>query len=510
MRYPHLAPALSILPLLASASLEAQATLTLRPLGTYVSGLADPTQDITSAETAALRGGLMYVTNATDVSLDIVSVADPRQPVRLRRVDLRAYGASVTSVAVSRNNLIAVAVDASPKTDPGSVVFLTPGGQVIRSVQVGAGPDMVVFTPDGRRLLVANEGEPDCYGPGCTDPEGSVSVVEVIPRRNRLTVHTIGFGGLAMPAGVRIFGPGASVAQDLEPEYVTVSDDSRTAWVTLQENNAIAEIDLDALAVTGIFPLGSKDHSLPGQGLDPSDRDAAVQIRPWANVRGLYQPDAIASFEAGGRAYLVTANEGDARDYAGFAEEARARSVAAFIGIPGVSDNALLGRLTVTTSPPGGDFANLYAFGARSFSIWDAASGALVWDSGDQLEQVTAAAFPAHFNSNNTSNGFDDRSDNKGPEPEGVAVGRVGGRTYAFVGLERIGGVVVYDVTTPTAPLFQQYFSTRDFTAATPGPDLGPEIVRFVPAQQSPTGMPLLLIANEVSGTVNLVALSAD
>lgn len=510
MRNQQLALALCALPLLASPSLEAQATIALRPLGTYVSGLADPAQEITSAETAALRGGLMYVTNATDVSLDIVLVAYPRCPVRLRRVDLRGYGASVTSVDVSRHNLIAVAVDAFRKTDPGTVVFLTPGGRVVRTVQVGAGPDMVVFTPDGRRLLVANEGEPDCYGPGCTDPEGSVSVVDVVPRRNRLDVHTIGFGGLAIPAGVRIFGPGASPAQDLEPEYIAVSDDGRTAWVTLQENNAIARLDLDALSVTGIFPLGTKDHSLPGQGLDPSDRDSAVQIAAWANVRGMYQPDAIASFQVGGRVYLVSANEGDARDYAGFAEEARARGVPALAGIPGVGDNARLGRLTVTTSPPSGDLGNLYAFGARSFSIWDAASGGLVWDSGDQIEQVTAAAFPANFNCNNTSNGFDDRSDNKGPEPEGVAVGRVGGRTYAFVGLERIGGVVVYDVTVPAAPVFQQYFTTRDFAAATPGPDLGPEIVRFVEARQSPTGAPLLLIANEISGTVNLVALDAD
>jgi len=425
------------------------------------------------------------------------------------------YGGGVNSVDVSAKNLVAVAVQGHVKTDPGTVVFLTPGGNVVRTVTVGSLPDMVVFTPDGTRLLVANEGEPDCYDnaaegvSGCTDPAGSVSVIDVVPRKNLLPVSTIGFDDIEVPAGVRIFGPHATPAQDLEPEYIAVSENGRTAWVTLQENNAVAVLDLSSLTVSAIIPLGYKDHGQVGMGLDPSDRDAGINIRPWAGVMGMYQPDAIARFSVDGETYLVTANEGDARDYEGYAEEERARNIASLSGIAGVTDNAQLGRLTVTLAPPDGDTDHLYAFGARSFSVRRGDDGSLVWDSGDQLEQRTAAALPEFFNSTNDENNFENRSDNKGPEPEGVAVGSIGGVTYAFIGLERVGGVMVYDVSNPAAPQFVQYLVNRDFASDPVGPDSGPEVIRFVEPADSPTGRPLIVVANEVTGTVSLYAPSA-
>jgi DNA-binding beta-propeller fold protein YncE len=502
MKKTLLASALSALLVVLPAAGWAESSLSATLLATYSTGLADVEDEISSGETVALRGDRLYVTNASDVSLDIVDVSNPAAPQRIKRVDLKAYGATVNSVDVSSRNLIAVAVDAPKKTNPGTVVFLTPGGQVIRTAQVGAGPDMLVFTPRGDRLLVANEGEPDCYGAGCTDPVGSVSVIDVLPMKPKLTVHTVGFDNVILPAGVRVFGPGATPAQDLEPEYIAVSDDGKTAWVTLQENNAIARLDLDTLSVSAIFPLGYKDHGLTGNGLDASDRDSAINIRPWSKVLGMYQPDAVAQFRAGGQTWLISANEGDARDYDGYAEEVRARDAGTTVA--DAASNSRLGRLTVTNTPPGGDLDNLYVFGARSFSIWHADSGSLAWDSGDQLEQVTAERLPAHFNSNNDENNFDNRSDNKGPEPEGVAVGQVGGKTYAFVGLERIGGVMVYDVTDPQAPVFQDYLVTRDFTKPVSESDSGPEVLRFVDARTSPTGTPMLVVANETSGTVNL------
>lgn len=502
MKKTLLASALSAMLVVLPAAAWAESGLSATLLATYSTGLADVEEEISSGETVAVRGDRMYVTNANDVSLDIVDVSNPAAPRLLERVDLKAYGASVNSVDVSSRNLIAVAIDAPRKTNPGTVVFLTPGGQVIRTAQVGAGPDMVAFTPRGDRLLVANEGEPDCYGAGCTDPVGSVSVIDVLPMKPKLTVHTLGFADAILPAGVRVFGPGATPAQDLEPEYITVSDDGKTAWVTLQENNAIARLDLDTLSVSAIFPLGYKDHGLNGNGLDASDRDGAINIRPWGNLLGMYQPDAVAQFQAGGQTWLISANEGDARDYDGFSEEVRARN--AGTSVADAASNSRLGRLTVTNTPPGGDLDNLYVFGARSFSIWNADTGSLTWDSGDQLEHITAGRLPAYFNSNNDENNFDSRSDNKGPEPEGVAVGRVGGKTYAFVGLERIGGVMVYDVTDPRAPVFQDYLATRDFTSPVGETDSGPEILRFVDAHTSPTGTPMLVVANETSGTVNL------
>jgi hypothetical protein len=228
----------------------------------------------------------------------------------------------------------------------------------------------------------------------------------------------------------------------------------------------------------------------------------------------MYQPDAIAAFESNRETFLITANEGDAREYAGFAEEVRVSSLnldaTAFPVSSFLKNNANLGRLNVTRatgdSDGDGDFDALYAFGARSFSIWTA-SGEQIYDSGDELEQITARVYPSFFNASNSNNTRDDRSDNKGPEPEGVAVGEIGGRNYAFIGLERIGGVMVYDVTNPFLPRFVQYVNNRNFSAPTntaAAGDLGPEGVLFIPANESPNGGPLLVVANEVSGTTTV------
>lgn len=489
------------------------------PIGTYATGLTGGT----SAETSALAGGRLYVTNSTGNSLDIVDVRDPSRPALVRRVDLSAWGAGPNSVDVS-GGLVAVALEASPKTAPGRVVFLRRDGSHVADVAVGALPDMLAFDDDGRQVVVANEGEPSGYGtPGATDPEGSVSIISTahIGRRPP-AVRTVAFtafnaGGARhgeLPPGIRLNGPGASVAQDLEPEYVTVTEKGRTAHVTLQEANAVAEIDLRRARVTRIAALGTKDHSLPGMGLDPSDRDGANLIGPWP-VRGMYMADAIASFSVRGRDYLITANEGDGRDWPGFADEARVSSLTldptAFPGGAALRANTALGRLTVSTTDgrgADGEHEALYAFGARSATIWRT-DGRRVWDSGDQIEQRVAADQPGAFNANNDENERDNRSDNKGPEPEGVAVGRIGGRTYAFVGLERVGGFVVFDVSDPAAPLLVQWANNRDYSRTPAGPDSGPEVVHFVEAGDSPTRRPLVVVSNEVSGTVTLYGTAA-
>jgi hypothetical protein len=915
-------------------------------IGRYTTGLEDVEGEVTAAETAALRHDRMYVTNATDVSLDIVNVRNPRKPRLLTRLDLKPYGATkVNSVAVSDRGLVAVAVELEKKTDPGVVLFIAPWGSVLSEATVGALPDMVTFTPDGKKLLVANEGEPDCYFdpadvdecPEPHDPNGSVSIVDVTRVLNP-RVTTLDFDNVPLPAEVRIYGPNATPAQDVEPEYITVSDDSLTAYVTLQENNAIATIDLSAARITAVRSLGFKDFNTPAEtelfeignlppigttlggqtialggfsglfyegttrsgkltfvthtdrgpnaeptgllrpfllpsfaprivrleldpdtgsvtikeqitlkhadgtpltgiantaisnnasdpyndevpvdlkgavlpldplggdyegivvaddgsfwlcdeyrpaiyhfdpqgkllqryiplgthaavgtpiapgatgplgtealpavlaqrrqnrgfegialqggklyafvqsparnpttlsnaqlnamknvrvvefdpaaplatrqflyvldnpsplasaddtpadkigdaaalpgggflvlerdddatpddpvstitkriyafsltgateitakdttyvvngvsktldqmtvaeltstgvgvtpaakvlrldlattaynafekveglavidastiavvndndfrvagisvdpttgvftllptytpetevlglittpGLDASDRDNVINIRNWP-VYGMYQPDGIAAFTSGGQRYLLTANEGDARDWPGFGEEERARDIRTkYPNLPEVADNLQLGRLTVTDFPPLGDRTRPYVLGARSISIWNAATGLQVWDSGSDLEVLTADEDPLHFNSDNTANNFDNRSDNKGPEPEGVAVGRINYRTYAFATLERVGGVVVYDVTDPSEPEFVEYLVDRDFAADPVGPDSGPEVVHFVAGHENPTGKPLLVVANEISGTVSLWGLA--
>ena len=465
----------------------------------------------------------LFATSAADRQLSVLDIQDPAHPVLVETIDLSPIG-SPNSVAV-RDGVVAVALDNPAGAHlPGKVAFFKPNGQLLNALDVGATPDMVTFTPDGSALLVANEGEPSSYNqPDSVDGEGSVSVIRFrrglghVKALTQADVRTAGFGAFnaGVPAGVRVFGPNATVAQDLEPEYITVSADSTTAYVTLQENNAIATVDVATATVTAITPLGFKSHNLPGNGLDGSDSDNAINIANWP-VFGMYQPDAMASYAVGGQTFLVTANEGDAREYTGFVEAARVRALdlddAAFPNEAALKNNARLGRLNVTRSlgdtDGDGDYDALYAFGARSFSIF-AADGTLVSDSGDDFERITAAAYPANFNASNNSNAFDNRSDDKGPEPEGVALGTIGGRTYAFITLERIGGVIVYDVTNPAAPAFVQYLNNRDFSGAAAAGDLGPEGVTFIPAADSPTGQPLLAVANEISGTVTLYAIES-
>ncbi len=328
------------------------------------------------------------------------------------------------------------------------------------------------------------------------------------------TADFTAFNDTMLEPSVRIFGPSATVAQDLEPEYIAVSDDSKTAWVTLQENNAIGLLDVVNATFTRIAGLDFKDHSLPGNALDASDKDDGINIANWP-VYGMYQPDGIATFRARGQTYLIMANEGDARDYDAFAEEERVKDLvldpAAFPNAAELQEDEAIGRLTVTSvngdTDNDGDYDQLFVFGARSFSIRDTDVN-LIFDSGDALEQITAAALPAFFNSNNDDNdSFDSRSDNKGPEPEGVTVGTIAGRTYGFIGLERIGGIVVYDLSNPTSPRFVQYVNNRDFRgdpeAGTAG-DLAPEGIEFVKASDSPSHRPLLIVANEVSGSTTI------
>ncbi|MCU0967966.1 MAG: choice-of-anchor I family protein [Rubrivivax sp.] len=330
----------------------------------------------------------------------------------------------VNSVAVF-GNTAAVAVAASNKTDPGQVLFYDlPSRSLTRSVTVGALPDMLTFTPDGSRVVVANEGEPSSL----VDPRGSLSVIDVASGAET----RVGFGGSIQYKGshIRTFdGIKGGTTMDWEPEYITLSADGKKAFVTLQEANAIATVDLGAATprVTTITGLGVKDHSLPGNGMDPSDRDSGNLALRNVPVKGLYQPDGIATYTKDGATYLVMANEGDAR--ADGQDEARASSLGA---------SGELSRLTVSTRESTKD--DLYAFGARSFSIRDA-DGNIVFDSGDELDAEAIAR------------GLYDegRSDNKGVEPEGVALAEIAGRTYAFIGLERTtkSAVAVYDITDP-------------------------------------------------------------
>jgi len=455
----------------------------------------------------------LFVVNGATNQIDVLDFTDPADMTLLFSIDLGGFGAGPTSVAV-REGVVAVAVEGFVKQQAGRALFFDTDGRLLSQVSVGALPDMVTFTPDGKTVLTANEGEPSAdYA---DDPPGSVSVIRIrngVRRLEQKDVCTAGFerfNDRELDPSIRIFGPNAMVAQDLEPEYIAVSEDSRTAWVTLQENNAVAILDIRECEFEKLEGLGFKNHLRPGSGLDASDRDGGIQIATWP-IRGMYLPDAIGRFSSRGKTFLVTANEGDARDYDAFAEEERIGSLdldpTAFPDAAALQNNAALGRLNVTLTrgdtDGDGDFDALYSFGGRSFSIWDS-RGQLVHDSGDALERITAAAFPDFFNSDNTENNFDNRSDNKGPEAEGLTLANLWGRTFLFLGLERIGGIAVFDVTDPYDPELVVYENPRDFLgdpeAGTAG-DLGPEGLIVVQARIGERREPVLVVGNEVSGT---------
>ena len=468
----------------------------------------------------------LFVVNSLKNKMEILDLTTPSAIVRISTIDMAPYGAGLNSIA-TKNGIVAIAIE-NVGTANGVIAFFDVNGVLLKSVVAGNLPDMITFTADGKSVLTANEGQPISYTPTLSDPEGSITMVDLssvatpadvanITQANVTQINFYAFDSQMASLksqGVRIFGPGSTVSQDLEPEYIAVSADSKKAYVTLQENNAMAIVDLVAKQVTSVLPLGYKDHNLPENAFDASDVSGDVFLINW-KVKGMYMPDAIAYFEVAGTPYVITANEGDAREYPGITDEVTVGSLTldatAFPNVASLKLNSALGRLNVTNklgdTDGDGDFDELYAFGARSFTIWNATNGARIFDSGAQFERITAEdpIWAPFFNANNSTGNpaRKNRSDNKGPEPEGVVVASIGNKQYAFIALERIGGVMTYDVTNPANPVFVGYDNKRSNPAAATD-DLGPEGIIFISAADSPTGKPLVLLSNEISGTISV------
>jgi len=443
-------------------------------------------------------------------------------------------------------NLFAIAVAATPKTNAGVIAFYslsaTGTPTFLKKVTVGSLPDGVAFSPDGKYLVVANEGElSNTFMTDGIDPEGSISIINIsngTPADTAVQVKFTDFnvGGTRaseLPSTVRIGRPGATVAQDLEPEYVSISADSKTAYITLQENNAVAEVDLASGRISKIFALGFKDYGSKYK-IAPSDRYAGTSasaygnptvsatLKNYNNLYGVYLPDGIATYTVNGKTYFLTANEGDDRtdfltgssaDAVRFSTIVTNLDPTAFPAdvVASIKTDQELGRLTLLTKHAGGnygdtdgdgDYDRVYVLGGRSFSIWDASTGAQVFDSGEDMERATynnASDDSANALALLKSDGLLGRLDNKGPEPESVVVGQVGAETYAFVALERSHAVMMYKITDPTKPRLVQYI--RNTTNFSDG-DLAPEGLKFIPASQSPTGVALLVVGYETTGSV--------
>ena len=492
---------------LGAAHLKA-APLDLRPITTLPLAGAE----ISAFDPASKR---LFVT--ANSGLQVIDLTNPAAPVLLTTINFTAapfnlLSTDVTSVAVSGGK-VAVAVPAPVKTDAGNVVFLNAADAAhLGTATVGALPDNLTFTPDGSKVLVANEGELVNVIPDTA--MGTVSIIDVSGGFAAAPVATADFTSFDLPAtitalkndGVRIFNGGVP-STDFEPEYIAVSPDGTKAMVTLQEANAVAILDIASATFSSVEALGEKDFST--LLADFSDRDGpsnttATKLSRGNPVFGLYMPDSIASYSVAGNTYYVIANEGDDRD--DFSTETIRVSSGSydldntvFPNETTLKTNARLGRLTVSNSPGlrgdtdnDGDIDRILAYGGRSFSILDQ-NGTMVYDSGDLVERATANFGTPWFD--------DTRSDNKAAEPEGIEIGVVDGRTYAFVGLERSRGVMAFDITDPNA--------VEPAGFGTVSTDQNPEGITFISAADSPDGQPMLAVTNETSNTLTLFRLTA-
>ena len=461
----------------------------------------------------------LFIANSIGNKLDIVNFSNPSSPSLIRSISLTPYG-NINSVA-AKDGKIALAIENTNPQANGKVVFMDTAGSFVSSVDVGAMPDMITFNHAGTQVLTANEGEPNTTY--TADPNGSVSIIDISGGVSTVTnsnVSTLDFTGFdsqlatLRAGGLRIFGPSATVSNNMEPEYVTVLPGDSIAQVSCQENNAIVIVNLISKQIKEIRALGTKDFSTGMGAMDASDQGSDIHIAQWP-VKGVYMPDALANFNIGGQNYIITANEGDAREYNAYSELKRI-SDATYILDSAKFPNRLelkanIGRLNITTASGDidgdGDFDEIHSYGSRSVSIFNASTGALVWDGGADMEWLILKhpTLSAIFNASNSNNTRKNRSDDKGPEPEGVATAQIGNNTYAFMALERIGGCMIYDVTNPAMPVFQDYKNTRN--TASYGGDNGAEGIIHIPAAESPDGQDWVILANEVSSTLSIYKL---
>ncbi|WP_431241105.1 choice-of-anchor I family protein [Flavobacterium sp. P21] len=435
---------------------------------------------------------LFTVNNSGTNQIDVIDLSDPTKPAKIGKIDLTAYEGASNSVSVFDGKLAVALESTVNKQGNGKVVvFNTSDYSLIKQVTVGALPDMITFSPDGKYIMTANEGEPNTDY--TQDPNGTISIIET----STYNVTTLDFASFASQAttlakdGFRISKFAKSFAQDIEPEYITISDDSKTAWVTLQENNGVAKVDLTSKTITAIYPLGLKDYNTAENAIDISDLDDKIAFNPW-KVKGMYMPDAISHFSANNVPYFVTANEGDAREYTAYTDIKRMKSLkldaTVFPDATNMKLDANYGRLNLVAdmgdTDGDGDLDEMVSFGARSFSIWNGNTGKIVFDSKNDVDKKT-----------NELGTYDDkRSDDKGSEPEAVVVAKMGSQNIIFVGLERSDAFMVYDATNPTSPQYLQTVKTGD----------APEGILFIPASKSPTKRSLLVVSDEGDGSIKI------
>ena len=418
----------------------------------------------------------------------------------------------------------------NPDINGGQILLYSTSGEYKGAANVGNLPDMVTFSHDGKFLVSANEGEPN--SDYTVDAKGSISIIEIDASKEEIVrdVTTLTFDDVTIPSDVRI-KPDSNASVDLEPEYVAITEDDKTAFVSLQENNAMAYVDLETKTITAVKSLGRKDLSLTQ--VDIVDDEAPSLAAAPSGVYALYQPDTIVSYAVNGQNYVITANEGDDREYDAYEDYVKAKSLTLDTKFNGTAidggDSKSLRVFEDLGKNASGIYEELYMAGTRSFSIWDA-EGNQVFDSGSEFETEIATNYPAYFNTRvddaafevgddldpaktvigNTTyfwDAVDARSLKKGVEPEALSIAKIGSSVYAYIGLEKQGGFFVYDITDPVNTSVVEYKNDIDYTAApSAAGDLAPEgMVTFAQDNKN-----YLAIANELSSTVAIYELAAD
>lgn len=425
------------------------------------------------------------------------------------------YG-DMTSVAVSHDGTsLAVAIQGKETNANGRVALFDcnqDGTITLKQLfEVGVQPDMVVFTNDDGQILTANEGEPRDGYTGAVDPKGSISVINTKTNKAK-TVDFTAFDSqrdALIEKGI-VLKKGVLPSTDLEPEYIAVSDSK--AYITLQEANAIAKLDLNSLEIEDIYSVGFEDYSKIAIDIDKKDEKYNAQT--YDSLKGIRMPDAISVYTVDGIDYLITANEGDSRDWNGYSNEIEVnfgKGKTSPTGKITADNSGLTGKVTFfdTSDYDGLNNENDYLFGGRSSTIFKADEESLqeIYTTGNDFEVKTAAYLPNNFNCSNDDATIDDRSGKKGPEAEAVTIGQIEDKTFAFIGLERIGGIMVYDITNPEKTEFVNYINSRDFSTDIGGDD-SPEGIHFIAGNDSITGKPQLVVAYEVSGTVGVYDLT--
>lgn len=497
------------------------AALDLTQIGRYNSGVMNP--DGGSAEIVVYNNvnDCAYVINGVKGTLDCVSLSglastNSVQDLSATEIDVKnlvsgfTYG-DMTSVAVSPDGqTLAAAIQAEAYDANGYVALFSCGADggltFQRAIEVGVQPDMVTFTPDGTKILTANEGEPRLGYVDGSDPAGTVSIIDATSGA-AVNVGFDAFDHETLAGMGIILKKNTAPAVDLEPEYIAASNDK--AYVSLQEANAIAVIDLDAERVDGIYSAGFED--LGETAFDINKDDEQYAARTYPGVKSIRMPDGISLYEANGKTYLLTANEGDSREWGEEDTEGfylNELEVDGGMASPAgnIKEGEVAGKVVYFDSSDydGLDANTDYLFGGRSFTIFEVSATGMteVYSSGNDFEAKTGAYVPDNFNCSNDDKSIDDRSGKKGPEAESVITGEVDGRTYAFVTLERTSGIMVYDITDPANATYVNYINSRDFSEDVKD-DVSVEGMSFVPAVDSATGQALLLAACEVSGTAD-------